>query len=114
VLQPSFMATAQVYLRPSERVPYRGTLVLSVEPGGPVSVSLLAQLPESRLKVPPSLDLGCVPTGERVLAQLPISNTGDAPVRFSWRVDAPFQVSPHVGELAPGAAAQCEVGGCSR
>jgi hydrocephalus-inducing protein len=72
-------------------------------------VPLAAPLAASRLQAPRAVDFGLVPARELLVRQLPISNVGEAPLAFSWRVEAPFSLTPAAGRLAPGEGALCQV-----
>ncbi len=64
-------------------------------------VPLSAVLPASKLQLPPGgLDFGCVPVRQPCVQQLPITNVGDAPLSFAWRLEPPFDVVPATGQLA--------------
>jgi hypothetical protein len=107
-LSPGMCTPLRVVFRPLRRQAYSDSLDLSCD-GVPVSVPLSAPLPASRLDAPGGVDFGLVPARERAAAQLPIANTGAAPLAFSWRVEPPFSVAPPAGRLAPGEGLACEV-----
>lgn len=75
-----------------------------------IQVPLEAVLPASKLQLPAALDFGCVPFKEPAMQQLPIKNIGDAPLRYSWRVEDPFAVVPADGQLYPGQTVMSQVG----
>jgi hypothetical protein len=60
-------------------------------------------------QVPDSLPFGCVPAKETAERELVISNTGDTPLSFNWKVEAPFRVEPPTGQLQAGAQLACKV-----
>ncbi|KAF6255251.1 hypothetical protein COO60DRAFT_1662608 [Scenedesmus sp. NREL 46B-D3] len=62
-----------------------------------------------KLQLPTALEFGCVPAKEQVQQQLPIKNVGDAPLRFAWKIGAPFAILPAAGQLAPGQTLTCQV-----
>lgn len=108
ITPPPTSAMAQVVFRPLRAQAYSDTVAVVCD-GVPVLVNLSAPLAASRLHAPDAVDFGLVPARERFTRQLPIRNTGAAPLAFRWRAEAPFSVSPSSGRLAPGAGAACEV-----
>lgn len=98
--------------RPALRQTYEDCLQLQCGTAT-IAVPLEALLPASKLQLPTALEFGCVPAKEQVQQQLPIKNVGDAPLRFAWKIGAPFAILPAAGQLAPGQTLTCQVRACS-
>ncbi|KAF5836871.1 hypothetical protein DUNSADRAFT_5310, partial [Dunaliella salina] len=102
-LRPGMSTPFQVMFRPVRLEHYSDQLEISLV-GTHVSfiVDVQAHTPTTNIQVPPSLDFGYVPCKELQHLPLPVHNTGDVQVRVTWRLDAPFSISPQTSLLSPG------------
>jgi len=109
-LRPGMSTPFQVMFRPIRLEHYSDQIEISLV-GTHISfiVDVQAYTPATNIQVPPSLDFGFVPCKELQHLPLPVHNTGDVQVRVTWRLDAPFSISPQTSMLSPGDVMQFDV-----
>ncbi|KAJ9506854.1 hypothetical protein QJQ45_029976, partial [Haematococcus lacustris] len=108
-LRPGMSCALKVVFRPVKLQPYSDHIEIIINEADSFTVLVEAFTPAVHVQVPPSLDFGFVPCKEEQTRSLTVRNTGDIQVTLSWKLDAPFSISPASASLAPGQALACKV-----
>lgn len=79
------------------------------DPSARFRVPIRAEIAKLAAEVTPRLEFGVVPVNEPTPMTVTLSNTGQVPMSFEWRVPSLFTFEPRTGSLAVGARVTVQV-----
>ncbi|KXZ53757.1 hypothetical protein GPECTOR_6g674 [Gonium pectorale] len=100
-LRPGMSQSLKVIFRPLRMQHYTDNVELFVG-NASFLVPVHAYTPVTHIEVPSQLDFGFTPCKETVTAPVVVKNSGDVRVDVTWRLEAPFAITPPSASLAPG------------
>eukprot|EP00899_Mesostigma_viride_P006244 jgi/Mesvir1/15620/Mv03228-RA.1 len=110
-LSPGMRAVVNVTFRPIKRETYEDAIVFTTT-AGTFSIPVRAVLPALGVVVPTELDFGFCAAGQLATRPLPVRNSGEQPISFSWKTSHPFAVIPSTGKIKIGEELNCTVSFC--
>jgi len=106
-LSPGTSQEFEVFFRPTRSEPYEDTIYFKMQEGassGGFHVPVRAYISTLQCTVPRGLDMGLCPVNVTSPKTFLVTNTGEVPAPFEWKVPAPFTFTPSSGVVAVGEA----------
>ena len=104
-LSPGTTQEFEVFFRPTRSEPYEDTIYFKMEEGensGGFHVPVRAYISTLQCTVPEGIDMGLCPINVTTPKTFLITNTGEVPAPFEWKVPEPFVLSPSKGTVMVG------------
>ena len=104
-LSPGTTQEFEVFFRPTRSEPYEDTIYFKLEEGqdsGGFHVPVRAFISTLQCTVPTGIDMGLCPINVTSPKTFLISNTGEVPAPFEWKVPPPFKLAPERGTVNVG------------